>query len=326
MTPSTHTLTPDRFDIFSLWAAEKMSAYANELPKYYIDNPHSPPRRGIAPGQQYSFSMNKYTAAVWSVLHGTRLKDIGLTDLLKSILFIQGPNKAPSLGTFQVWRTQKRFKGLVKQLRHEYADYMASNILDGGLVDAPGLRRQISYIYECLQYPPNLIRQISAGIASRFDYENSRLTLAGYLGYYIFCIILLTAIRNAVKIRGKRAVYLEIGKTILGQDYNNSVLSEYLRVMRIFAPPWELLLSGREDDSKTQREWKESWIETGLREHDFKLLQQGYVDQLRLIVNWEIRNLEDRKNLEDKKNLRITAADITAVVDFLSERWTEWRL
>lgn len=114
--------------IFLKWAQLSIAEYVKLYPEVE-ENPNTPPRKGIPPGKQYPFSLSKYEAAVYNVLYGYSMRSFlpcevetrkyKIADILNTI-----PHP-PSKGHLRVWRTEKRFKTTVQELKQRFAGYIA---------------------------------------------------------------------------------------------------------------------------------------------------------------------------------------------------------
>jgi len=311
--------TPDTFDIFSNWAHEKISAYAGSLPPYNLEHPNTPPPRGSTAAEP-GFSSNKYAAAVGSVLHDTRLRGKRLGDLLESLFFSEASR--PTVGVFKTWRTQEDFKVLVKELQKEYAEYIASNILDedfakllyGGLIDTKGACRRIGYIYEALQYPAPLVEMISTRIAGRL--LEGGVMLNGYVGYYMWTILLLNVIKHGSKKPTKGNIYLAAGHAVIGVHWKQppSILGhlDFLSVRTS-------IISGRPFTWEDQLKAHCSEAEKALKEGNFDAIRDILEKELRLIVKAEVVRLSISEN-------HLTPQDIAIAIDFLAGDYpVQWK-
>jgi hypothetical protein len=314
-TAYTFQLPPDKFDIFYFWFDVKINAYAGHYHKGKFD-PAAPPKKNITKGKYWP-SWTKYATAVGSVLHGTKFKIIKRQDSLDTIGFHE--EHKPSVGTFQVWRTQKQFKKLVQELRDEYADYIAAGILGDFVFPIYDTRstgllaRQRYFIRESLHYAPDLTSEIAAAMAKRLNSKKAKLELQGYLGYYMYCINLIGGmVAHSRKKTRWRTVHLEAGKKILGCHWKNQFLLNYFANhchSTATVKKWHQKRQWTEDP-KRYGETHLKMCQDDLAEGRFLGIQHRFNYEFRSIIKAEIYRLERNEN-------ELSPDDITTAVDFI---------
>ena len=215
-----------------------------------------------------------------------------------------------------MWRTQEQFKKLVQELRNEYADYIAGNILGDivtlysvqGVLDKlgpnSGLLLQKQFITESLHYPPDLISEIAGAMAKLLDSDKTELETRGYLGYYMYCLNLIGAVlAHSGKKSRWRAVYLDIGKKVLGYHWKNA---HFLNYFAKYCPPRFPV------DPKVYGETSLTVFQDDFAEGRFLNIQHKFNYEFRAIIKAEIFKLE-------RDNNELSSVDITTAVDFLGE-------
>jgi|GEM_PF-4699915 len=319
-----YTLPPDKFEIFTLWADAKIEAYAN----YYAGddklNPDISPRNVDRTERDYWPSLTRYIAAVGSVLHGTKLKTIKLQEILDGMGFIKGHR--PTLGTFRFWRSEKRFKKLIEELRAEFASWVAGRILGefvrpfgkrySILYDHGGLLLQQDFIREANKYPPDLIIEISAAMARQFS-KKAEFEAGGYLGYYMYCILLLGNIINYSAPKNRwRDIYLDVGRKILGCHWQNLRLLDYLT-----KPPAEPFTK----DPAAYGEVKLRMFEDAFADGQFRAIQNSLYREFISIIKTETVRLANTGPGTIGFNSILHSADmddLMLAIDFLSPTWS----
>jgi hypothetical protein len=296
---------------FYEWSRQKIKDYWKLYPDEFRADPSAPPRKGIAPGQEYPLSLVKYEAAVWSVAYGAKLGKITLQNILGLI------DQAPSLGLFRVWRTQKRFKSLVGELKGEFARCIAENILYGDEdysldvwgMPMPGLFQKIWFMQEAINYSPDLQERICDKMANSISLKTKNRSLSDYLGHHIWCILMLYAPKHFGKKSRQRAIFLDVCKKIIGRHWRDNFLRDYLSEN---TPPdgtttsvekWRNRFKYCANDS-------DAYLERG----NFDYLQDYYREELAAIVNSELLKLSESKNTVELK-------DLTVAINFLANKY-----
>jgi len=278
----------DKSQIFCKWANRKISDYAELHWEDFKIDPSSPPRKGVTPGQAYPLSLVKYSAAVYSILHGAKLSKNKLGDVL---MMIDNP---PSPGLYRVWRAEERFKSLVDNLKAEYSGYVANHIVYDSTVDpldpygmAPyGLARKIRFMSEAFfSYAPDLIGQISGAIVGCFRTGRGPAPISNYPAPLIWCITLLYAPSRTGKKSRARAIWLDTCKKIIGTGC--LLENDQIHI--------EVLLRG-----------------------GFDIIQDEYRKKLAEAINLEIKRIPHGDNT-------LSAADIATAVDFLANQYKFYR-
>jgi hypothetical protein len=305
-----------RLAIFHFWSQQKTTAYFNQFPTEFRENPLMPPRKGIPPGQEYDFSLAKYEGATRSVMYGTKFKGYKLQDVLAWM------DHPPTLGLFKTWRTERRFKDLVEKLKREFATYMAGNIvyeqfpppLPEAYTQAKkkGLERKISFIRESLLYSPDLLARISTAISEELI-SNSVLDAAvrstglpkrerkigDYLGYYVWVITLLYSLRRIGEKNPKRSLWIEICKKAIGCHWRDPFLTNYLK-SNIPQKTWFF---------EVRSEAFEEELDRGI----YMFAQGAHLEEFGAILKIEMGKLETGTN-------DLVKEDLQTMVDFLTKK------
>jgi len=303
---------PHKLLLFYEWSRQKAKDYWKLYPDEFGADPSAPPRKGIAPGQEYPLSLVKYEAAVWRVGYGAKLGKITLQNILGLI------DRAPSLGLLRVWRTEKRFKSLVEKLKGEFARYIAESILYGNSEDdsldvwgmpIKGLPRKIWIMQEAINYSPDLQEWICDKMANNISLKTKSHSLSDYLGHHIWCILMLYTAKDSGKKSRQRAIILEVCKKIIGHHWQDNFLMDYLSEN---APP--------EGTETAAKKWRNRFKHCGdqsnayLERGNFYDLQNYYREEIATIINSEMLKLPESKNTIELK-------DFAVAINFLANKY-----
>ncbi len=140
---------------FKKWFSSKLKEYEQDYPEGKED-PMQPPRKGVFPGQPYPLSLAKYAAVLCCVLYGRQLPlfKIKLRDIAD---FLQ-PVAPVSYGSLRLWRSEKRFKHKVNELREDFASHY---VREAYQKESTGLQTRIEYLRLFLTYPTELMDRIA---------------------------------------------------------------------------------------------------------------------------------------------------------------------
>jgi len=277
----------DNSPIFQGWHVNEIDTYVTENPGV-IEDPNKPPRKGVTPGQPYSFSLHKYMAAVASVIIGQQFKPIKLQEVVEQLSWILGEER-PTPDTVSVWRSEKRFKELVQNLREKYAAYVASNILEDPPIYLPrplevdlkkkGLVRQLAFILESIRYPFELLYEIGREIRGRTGKTGDVLPRVS-LAVDAWFILLVNEVKNSGGPKAKKR--------------------------KLYAAMEKEIFSGMLEDTETD-------LTKGELENLKRRLKWEFVD----ILNAGIEKME-------KGNSSLSAEEITIAIRFLAGDFVEW--
>jgi len=307
----TKTIPPYRLPLFNYWANQKIDEYFDLYPDDFRGNPAVTPRKGVPPGQKYPFSLTKYQVAVYSVLHGQKLSKFSLETILEFV------HSKPSIGLFRVWRSEKRFKLLVGELRAQFARHVAENIIFGKAGDydsyeprtpITGLIRKIKFIEEAGNYSPDLMEKISVEMSKLIVSNDKMRSVDDYLGHHIWCIEMLYFPNNFGKKSRQRAILLNVCKKIVGHHWQDKFLPNYLAENTPVA--WRTMVPGFSRfylDSKS--------VDYFLERGDFGTVQDTYREEFAAMINLKLIKLSGSENTIEIKR------DIMVGINFLANKY-----
>ncbi len=218
--------------IFYGWALQKIKIYADSLPEEARNNPNTAPRKGHKPTGGYPFSMSRYEAAVYSVMHGRNPpgKKYRLNQRVLSLM-----ENPPTSELLHVWRSEGRFRLMVEDLKDEFAEYIARSIFYGEKdckrlpndlvgINSSGLSRKVKIIHEAVFYPPDLIKKINSKMFQYINSDSNR-NIGNYLGHHIWCCNLL---KFPAEYRRGRRIYQNALSFLIGRVWPDEVLNRYI--------------------------------------------------------------------------------------------------